>query len=1028
MADLSAQLTRMTAEAARYAPSIEAAKRFAALSGPFLPLDALPPRLRDEPGDAAVVASALAMVCDTNPDVGDKWLLRTGERRRVVGHLRRSETLAAAVAERRKAAADEPTRDLLAALLGEGDFAVEAVRALVERPEPPRALLERLIVALDRAGPDAPAYPLLEDVRIHIAALDRRERRKLIEERGFLGRTEEMKRLREWMATPLTRGPARAAFLSGFPGIGKSALLEEATAEANESFNSITIRLDFDRAGLDVLDLRGLTMEVARQVADRLGSAGKPLLQERLATASLGPTSSRFDGSQRAVTPRQLASAIGVALRESGRPALLVLDTLEVLRGRGEQHPPSLFRWIDDLLEAGLAPLRIIAAGRGDALDSCPDRVGTDIPVDGLERPAVDALLERLEVPVDVREEIIALADGNPLVLRLAASIAREYGLQHLPRKKLGKDVAAAFLYRFLLSRVDDPLLRKLAHPGLVARRISAQFVREVLAPKLGLARIAADEATALFEALASFHWLVTRDPSDPEFVVHRSDMRSVLLPLLYRDKPRMCASIDAAAAKWFGRREDEESQLDAAYHRLQLMRRSSARPLISARIARQFPEASLAELPQAAQNLVRETAGDRSERFRTGGRTSAPIDGDDPGLAKELLDIVDRQDWSEGQFILDRVERAGGIDPRSPAADAMRAFCWRSGSWRRARAMLAERDTLAKDDGDVADLPLASAAARLEMRAEFDPRGLAGLIREPGLDWLSRVANEPGCGSLRDGAFGFQLLAALHPLSTVSEKQPSPAIAGFHLWTGEEAFARASSYALDVARDSVAAAGLLPANAESDAVKPQLLASLAPYPAFAANLAAQSRGRIFEDAAAAAERLASAGALLSSSPQALPRSSNPIAVIASFGLFPEWVAVQAMLSRDGDFAAIGRAAERWRRTLAGDWRYGRPPRVWRSRPLLDVTLASRLNRLLSCRRPVDAAFEQLGIWAPDGEGARLLALLARRRERALTRAALVEDPLMRARKLLELRVPAAFVPALAILVHHIPNIGGGRS
>lgn len=56
---------------------------------------------------------------------------------------------------------------------------------------------------------------------------------------------------------------------------------------------------------------------------------------------------------------------MGAAVRSHGGQVVLVLDTLEVLRGHGETRPILLFEVLDNLVRAGLSPISIIAAGRG---------------------------------------------------------------------------------------------------------------------------------------------------------------------------------------------------------------------------------------------------------------------------------------------------------------------------------------------------------------------------------------------------------------------------------------------------------------------------------------------------------------------------------------------------------------------------------------------------------------------------------------------------------------------------------------
>ncbi len=1003
----------MIALDAAAAAAIAAGKRFAALSGRFLPMEALSAEARTDPATAAVVASALAAVCDTNPDGSGQWLIRTAERRNVLGSLARDGGLAAAVQKRRAAHPDPETQQLLDALGGTGEFEGGALDAIMADPAPDRTRIEAIVAAIDRAGAVSPVFARLQQARSALAGIDRTERRAAIEKRGFFGRGDEQAALMAWFVTPFTAPPVKTAFLTGLPGIGKSALLERMVADTDDGFDSIVVRLDFDRAGLNVLDVLRLTMEAARQVADRLGEAGAPLVAARLAAGRVEA------GSERSVEvfPTELGAAIGTAVAASHRPVLIVLDTLEVLRSRGETHPLKLFQWLDQLAAAGMQPLRIIAAGRGDALDSCADRIGHLVRLGGLDPAASAAVLERLGAPVEARDAILRIANGNPLVLRLATDVVAGFGVGELPAEAaVDEEVTAAFLYRFLLSRIDDKVLLKLAHPGLIARRLSSAFLREVLGPALGVSMTEA-EAQARFAALAAQHWLVDKDPDEPEFVRHRADMRTVLLPLLYRDQPDLCAAIDAAAARWFGKRPGTEAQLDAAYHRLQVMRtRPGSPPKLTAAVAQRIDDTLLAELPEAAQDVVRAAVGGRTRRYR--GKPMAGAVADDPAAIGELLGLIERQDWAEGQYVVDQISAAGKFDALGQVAAAITTFRWRAGQWAKARKLLRARDWLAgQTDDDLAKLPPALAVARLEMRGEWTPRLLPGLIADPAVKALIAEAQRQPASLTRQGALGFRLVVpGQHYESIWSERDGDSVAAAIELWTG---FGRGqAAFAFKITRERLIAR-LSGAPLKTVWNDPQVLAALTPYAPFAANLARQRSHAMLEDMALGAEaRLLAAGALfVPPVPGIAPLTGNPIASIAGIGLFAEWADVQGFLARDADLRAIGRAAEAWRRTIAGAWAYGPAPPDWRAGEVLDRTLERRIEALADAGNPDAAAHAQLGLWAGDGDGEALAALLHTRIGATLRAAAEIALRDDRARLLVKRQVPAALVPAMTILL-----------
>ena len=121
------------------------------------------------------------------------------------------------------------------------------------------------------------------------------------------------------------------------------------------------------------------------------------------------------------------------------------------------------------------------------------------------------------------------------------------------------------------------------------------------------------------------------------------------------------------------------------------------------------------------------------------------------------------------------------------------------------------------------------------------------------------------------------------------------------------------------------------------------------------------------------------------------------------------------MFARDPDLAAIGRAAERWRRTVAGDWRYSGPPTGWQQAGPLDAVLAKRLDRLLDHSNPQDAAHAQLGLWS-SRDPAALWPTLQRRFGKSFEAARALTDPKRRT-EMLGTAIPTAFVPPVAVLL-----------
>ena len=169
----------------------------------------------------------------------------------------------------------------------------------------------------------------------------------------------ELERAAAWLGRPQSGRPVTALFINGLPGIGKSTFIDEVARRASQSDPPwIVVRLDFDRGGLDVQDRIGLALEITRQIAWELGEDAAALRSARLAAAAAGATSSpNVKGSSGALPhPRRADPRARRRAARIGSPVLLILDTVEVLRGRGETHPHRLFETLDELCDRGLQP------------------------------------------------------------------------------------------------------------------------------------------------------------------------------------------------------------------------------------------------------------------------------------------------------------------------------------------------------------------------------------------------------------------------------------------------------------------------------------------------------------------------------------------------------------------------------------------------------------------------------------------------------------------------------------------------
>ena len=639
---------RHLAEDLRY----EAARR-----GPFDPMamlrDVADPETRAD--DMLTLAALSALRKDCTVIAPDTWLMRPSARRAVLAQQGGT-----------RAGSDRALTTIEAALAGLGAFAPDAIDALISTPPDPDQLRET-IVTLDRAGDGAPAHDRIPALRAALNHARETARRDLLLAAGFFGRERELARAATWIARDVTPLPLQTLHVSGLPGVGKSFLLERILQKAERLSGPIMVHLDFDRAALEALDSTALFDEISRQIGDGVPQAAHTLRALRLAsTEEIAAAPSGNANRRRA--PRRLLAAMAEAVAASGRPLLVVLDTLEVLRSRGETLVMTLFEQLDLMAGLGINRVILISAGRGDALDPVPERVGAEIRLSGLEDAAARALLARRGVAETLWPHILPIARGNPLLLILAAK-AFEGGAMDLDQmpETMDEAMVGAYLYRAILSRVP-PHLAQLAREGLILRRINAETLVHVIAPALGMT-LSLTEAEALLEDLRAEHWLVEIDDG---WVRHRSDVRSAFLRLIYADAPDAAAMIDATAARWFADREPHT----ALYHQLQLSRTGAPLPPITAELAQHFTDAIIDDLPERARDAVRQAKGQRSDYGRAGAAPpkvgSAPPR---PGRATSSPRALPPGSPGRGVTISDAVEyeRAGPATRKRAPHDHLR-------------------------------------------------------------------------------------------------------------------------------------------------------------------------------------------------------------------------------------------------------------------------------------------------------------------------------------------------------------------
>ncbi len=174
-----------------------------------------------------------------------------------------------------------------------------------------------------------------------------------------------------------------------------------------------------------------------------------------------------------------------------------------------------------------------------------------------------------------------AKVGGNPLSLRLAARLvlsdqneASKKGIRDLTTKKwllfqIDEELIQGQLYKRILDHIQNPDVRKLAHPGMVLRVVSPDIIMKVLAGICGMGDIDESRAFTLFRSLREEHGLVEAGSSGT--LVYRPEIRQAMIKLLNQDKRSLVRDLNRAAVKYYEGRLGIEALAEEFYHRLVL-------------------------------------------------------------------------------------------------------------------------------------------------------------------------------------------------------------------------------------------------------------------------------------------------------------------------------------------------------------------------------------------------------------------------------------------------------------------------
>jgi hypothetical protein len=403
---------------------------------------------------------------------------------------------------------------------------------------------------------------------------------------GVVSPESAMERLRGKVARWVEPERHPAVSIWGIGGAGKSSLVARFMLEHTRLPEEERIPfgyLDFARTSLDVGDPVGLSAELLRQLDlqfphHRL-SHGFGFLDEWRPGSGV----TRAPESIEQLTGRAasvLSDILGILGSRLGpRPFVVVLDTFEEVQYRGEERAISFWGLLSDL-QNRWPFLRIVVAGRAPVetlkLAGRPPR---QIELGDLDEEAAGSFLsaQGIDNP-QVQRDLIRTFGQLPLSLKLVGSLAArtDGGAPSLLEDRNlslltgSEEVIQAELYGRFLDHITDERVRRIAHPGLTLRRLNPALILEVLNEPCGLLISSLDEATALFEALRRESSLVSVDSDDGD-LVHRPDLRRVMLRMLLAGAPAVAEQIHSLAGAWYDGQPGSRALAEWTYHALHL-------------------------------------------------------------------------------------------------------------------------------------------------------------------------------------------------------------------------------------------------------------------------------------------------------------------------------------------------------------------------------------------------------------------------------------------------------------------------
>ena len=418
----------------------------------------------------------------------------------------------------------------------------------------------------------------------------------------FAGRDKELQQLNDYVGvlpagstweaiSRLVQTRKAPLLLYGAGGVGKSTLVAKfilTYAELPEDKRFPFAYLDFDRPALLASEPATILVEAVRQIGlqypparsatQSLYAQWTDLLQS--SSARRGPVRKQAQSADSKTRKKVLDGFVRFlsTLQVIKGPLLLVLDTFEEVQNQSDVYVRALSKFLEDL--GGAVPrLRVVLSGRGE--DAPGISLNTKILLNEFdEASAAGFLMHRGVKDPAVAQAIVKQVGGNPLTLHLAAAVAAGEGATKGGISDLDTHIAFGLirvkkshiqgqLFRRILDHIRDEDVVKIAHPGLVLRRITADLIQKVLARPCGIDVPTKKRAEELFRKLRKEVSLVS--PAGEGVLEHRQDVRRLMLESLAETRPRETREIHELAAAYYAEQPGVIPRAEEIYHRLML-------------------------------------------------------------------------------------------------------------------------------------------------------------------------------------------------------------------------------------------------------------------------------------------------------------------------------------------------------------------------------------------------------------------------------------------------------------------------